>query len=271
MKLKILFPIAVFLLVSNLSHAEEIWSLEEEKPTARESAPAPSKADVNSQKSKSQPRKGSATTNLPSEILSRNLSRMESTSALVVLPAQNLKSILQGLNVGETLSAKIIHSVIAFPDEKAPIIAIIQDGKLKGWRLVGESSLEKNSKRIFITFKTIAKDGKSFKFNGSGLTASGQPGFEGEYYSQEATYFAGDFISSLTAAYFDGLVPRQTNVFGQMQTDNSVDSAFKKGLAGGALATAERFREKLKRVPQFSELDGPINLQVLVLERAQEI
>jgi hypothetical protein len=41
----------------------------------------------------------------------------------------------------------------------------------------------------------------------------------------------------------------------------------KKGLASGALSTANRFREKLKKVPEFSEIRGPFEIQILILEQ----
>ena len=175
-----------------------------------------------------------------------------------------MKTTLGSLKVGDQLKARIAHSIIAFSDEKSPVIATVESGNLEGAKLLGESRLEPNTKRIFITFNQIRVGGKVYAFKGEGLTSESQPGFEGEYHSREATYFTGDFISSLVAAYFDGLVPRTTNVLGAQVEDTSVDSAFKKGLAGGAMASANRFKEKLKKVPEFSELEGPIKTEVLV-------
>ena len=58
---------------------------------------------------------------------------------------------------------------------------------------------------------------------------------------------------------------------GQVVEDSSVDTAVKKGLASGALSTADRFREKLKKVPEFSEIKGPFNLKILILDQAKLI
>jgi len=44
-------------------------------------------------------------------------------------------------------------------------------------------------------------------------------------------------------------VPRKSNVFGQVETDTSVDSA-------------------VKKVPEFSEIKGPFEIKLLVLEPA---
>jgi hypothetical protein len=209
--------------------------------------------------------------NLPAAYSVKSRQSIEQISTVTVLPQETLKSVLKLLEVGSDIEIRIGHSVIAFPDEKAPVIASIEEGPLRNWRLIGESRLETNTRRIFIDFKMIVNGGKAYRFKGETLSISRQPGFEGEYHSRETTYFVGDFISSVTSAYFDGLIPRNSNAFGQVQADTSVDSAFKKGLAGGAMSSADRFKEKLKKVPEFSELQGPIRARVLILDKAIEI
>lgn len=205
--------------------------------------------------------------NLPQEYLF-SLHRQSTASELVMPPKGSLE-IFRALKVGENLELTVNHSVIAFPDERAPVIASVQSGGLRGLKLIGESYLEKNTHRIFIEFNRAAQGDRIYNFKGVGVSSIGQPGLEGEYHSREAEYFAGDFVSSFVAGYFDGLVPRQTNAFGQIQNDSSVDSAVKKGLASGALSTADRFREKLKKVPEFSEIKGPFDLKVFILEQAK--
>ncbi len=248
--------------------AESLWRAEdpqiEEAPTApvepksKTPPPLPARTIHNT-----------SSGNLSHELKSRSYVRLEQTSIQVVRPDQNLKSSLRGLKAGDVVTAKIPHSVIAFPDEKAPVLALVEGLDVpEGVRLVGESRLERNSKRIFIDFYQAALDGKPFRLKGVALTSRGVPGFEGEYHSREAAYFAGDFISSFVAAYFDAQVPRKTNVFGQDIPDSSVDAALKKGASAGAMSSAERFREKLKKVPEFSELKGPTEIRVIVIEAA---
>ena len=248
------------------NEGENLWSVEE---VAKEPQSLPPPSATTQSRGQKKPVRSEG--NLPPEYRARTAVRLESTAAVTILPPANLKNILKILKVGESVEAAISHSIIAFPDEKAPVIALVEtDGLMKGFRFVGESRLESNSKRVFLDFRAVARDGKVYQFKGVGISKDGQPGFEGEYHSREAAYFAGDFVASLTAAYFDGLVPRRTNVFGQVQEDNSVDTAFKKGLSAGAMSTAERFKEKLKKVPEFSELRGPLRIKILVLEKAAE-
>ena len=250
----------------NQAEGENLWSVEESATEAK-ATPPPSPPEGRRGPKNSVRSEG----NLPQEHKTRTAVRLQTTSSATILPAPSLKSTFKSLRVGEEVEARVLHSVLAFPDEKAPVIAVVEnDGPLKGYRFVGESRLEGNSKRVLLDFGRVAKDGRVYEFKGVGLTAQGQPGFEGEYHSREATYFAGDFVASLTAAYFDGLVPRRTNVFGQVQEDNSMDSAFKKGISAGAMSTAERFKEKLKKVPEFCELQGPLRIKILVLDSGRE-
>lgn len=207
------------------------------------------------------------TSNIPCEYL--NTSARQSTASELIQPTKGSMEIFRSLRVGDILDLKINHSVVAFSDEKSPIIAIAESGTLKGIRFIGESYLEPNTKRIFINFSRMIQGQNIYFLKGVGVSANGQPGLSGEYHSREAEYFAGDFVASFAAGYFDGLIPRKTNAFGQIETDTSVDAATKKGLASGALSTAERFREKLKKVPEFSEIKGPFSIQLLILDQAK--
>ena len=189
----------------------------------------------------------------------------------VVLSTDTKQEKLMSVRSGDTAKIEIPHSIIAFSDEKAPVVGIVKSGPLTGAKLFGNSSLEKNSKRIFIEFERVSFSGSTYELKASAITELGTQGFTGEYYSQESKYFAGDFLSSFVAAYFDAQVPRTTNAYGQIQDDRSVDSAFKKGLAAGAMSSAERFREKLKKAPEFSEIAGPIRASVLIYEGGQRL
>lgn len=189
----------------------------------------------------------------------------------IVLSTETKQEKLMSVRAGDTVKIEIPHSIIAFTDEKAPVVGIVKSGPLSGAKLFGRSSLEKNSKRIFIEFERASFSGSTYELKGSAITDTGTQGFIGEYHSRESEYFAGDFISSFVAAYFDAQVPRTTNAFGQIQDDRSVDSALKKGIAAGAMSSAERFREKLKKTPEFSEIVGPIRAQILIFEGGQRL
>ena len=209
--------------------------------------------------------------NLPAEYFVATDTFKKSYLVSISYPNEKSSRTLKGVYPGKKLLAKINHSIVAFPDEESPLVATIIDSQYNGAKLLGFSKLEPNSKRAIITFTHITVDDETFEFKASAVTLSGQQGFEGIHRSQETTYFAADFLSTMTAAYFDGLVPRHQTPYGQVLEDNSPDSAFKKGLKEGALSTAERFREKLKKVPEFTEVVGPFRVQVLIKDIAKSV
>lgn len=262
-----------FLLLTTLAFAgnmqgEEIWTAPS-RVEAKSEQPAgvPIQKKVSKSKNVSKSAITPVSANIPNEYLVA--SQRESNNSELIQPPKGSNEIFRGIKVGDILEVKVSHSVVAFPDEKAPVVGAAEGSQLSGFRFVGESYLEKNTKRIFINISRIVIGQQIYEVKGVGVSSEGQPGLTGEYHSREAEYFAGDFISSFAAGYFDGLVPRRTNVFGQLETDSSVDSSVKKGLASGALSTADRFREKLKKVPEFSEIKGPFNLKILILEQAK--
>lgn len=263
----------IFLLLSSLAFAgdiqgEEIWTAPSRiEVKSEQPANLPIQKKVTKSKSSGRSAVASTIANIPNEYLASH--QRESNNSELIQPPKGASEVFRGIKVGDILEVKVSHSVIAFPDEKAPVVSIVDSGQLSGFRFVGESYLEKNTKRIFINISRLVMGQQIYELKGVGVSSEGQPGLTGEYHSREAEYFAGDFIASFAAGYFDGLVPRKTNVFGQLETDSSVDSAVKKGLASGALSTADRFREKLKKVPEFSEIKGPFNLKILILEQAK--
>lgn len=178
---------------------------------------------------------------------------------------------LGSVRSGDVFEIEIDHSIIAFPDEKAPVVGKILSGPMQGSKVFGFSSLELNSKRILIEFTRVSNHQATYEIKASATTEEGAVGFIGEHHSREEMYFAGDFLSSFVAGYFDAQVPRSRNAFGQLEEERSVDSAFKKGLSSSAMASSERFREKLKKVPEFSELKGPIKAKIMIYESGKRL
>lgn len=251
---------------------KELYVNQEPPEKAQEQPNNDPKTQEKGQKTREKPAENTpkGPTNLPIEYRNRKVIGLLKTNTQVVLPENKKGDLLDGLNPGDDLLIHIQHSILAFPDEQAPVVAFIRSGGFKGSKLLGTSKLEPNSQRIFINFYKIVAHGVVYNLKASALTSEGVTGFSGDYHSRETEFFAGNFISSMIAAYFDGLVPKSTNPFGQVIDDNSVNSAFKKGLASGALSTADRFKDKLKKVPEFSELKGPIHARVLILDVAIE-
>lgn len=207
--------------------------------------------------------------NLPDYYLERDMKNITKHSSNQIMPS-NAKQILEKVSIGDTFDALINHHILVFNGEKSPVMGIVTSGALKGYRVLGEATLNDANESVSIEFKAISRKGQNYTTAATALNEIGQTYFTGKYYSNEAGLFAGTFIATFAAAYFDGLVPRNTNYFGQVQTDNSVDSAFKKGMSGAALETAEIFKERLKKAKSFVEIKQPIKIKILINDNITE-
>ena len=189
-------------------------------------------------------------------------------SDVVITPDKQSGTQIMGLALGSELHAVIEDSIIAFPNESPFVLGKIKGGPLNGSLILGSARLEETSQRVFIDFTKayLPKLKRSYVIRGQGNSTGGQPWFQGKVHSRELEYFTGDFLFSMSRAYFEGQVDRTTNVFGQTQDVPTVKTAVNKGLGAGSQELANRFREKLKRNPEFAEIRGPITLKILITE-----
>ncbi|MFZ3231736.1 MAG: TrbI/VirB10 family protein [Pseudobdellovibrio sp.] len=206
--------------------------------------------------------------NLPSEYLF-NHKAISIEESPIVIPSNKAGIKFRDLKTGDLITARIQESVFAFQESKSPVRALITSGILKGSILIGEASLERNSKRIQIEFKRFrdpqAKD--IFQIQASAMDQKGILGLEGELISNEAKYFSAEVISAGAAGYADSTISRSQNSFGNTVENQSEDSFTKKALTAALSKTADRFSEKLKQAPEYSILEGPIEIQILILEQ----
>lgn len=205
--------------------------------------------------------------NLPSHLANRTFFNAEESP--VILPANKFGIRNYDLNSGDVVEALVTESLIAFSEAKAPIRALITSGKLKGSILIGEATLEKNSKRILLDFKKLkTKNGNQmWSLLASGLDVKGILGIEGKLISSEEKYFAAEFLAAGAAGYADATIGRSQNALGNYIEEPGVGTVTKKALSSALARTADRFSEKLKSVPEYSVLEGPLHLKILVIEQ----
>lgn len=209
--------------------------------------------------------------NLPSYYSTKRSYNSEVNPVLLPNKAQSIVN--TQLFPGELLTADITESLIAFADTKAPIRAKITSGKLKGSIIIGEATLEKNSKRILITFNRLRsiQNNTMWQLSAQALDYKGILGIEGEYVSGEQKYFGAEFLASAAAGYADSTVEREQTALGAYVEKPGVDTHTKKALASALSKTAERFSEKLKQAPEYSVLVGTFNINILVLDQPKLI
>lgn len=206
--------------------------------------------------------------NLPAFYLGRNASSRIGQGSPVVLPTKQVGRTHQHLKFGEMVEAEIPESVIAFPDSKVPIRAIVRHGRLKGTVFLGEATLERNSKRISIDFTKLrdSRQNESFAIRGAAYDASGSLGVKGKHYSGEAKYFGAEFLAAFAAGYSDALVERDVTPFGQVRNQPTVSNAGREGVANAMSRTADRFANKIKSAPEYVSAQGPVIIQILITE-----
>lgn len=205
--------------------------------------------------------------NLPSYYIGRGHFNVENSPIILPAQKQNIKS--NDLLSGEVIVAEVKESLIAFNDAKAPVRAIIKSGKLKDSILIGEATLEKNSKRILIDFKKLRTGfgNQNYEITGYALDKKGILGLEGNLISGEDKYFAAEFLSAAAAGVADASIDRNQNVYGNYVEKPTTDTLAKKALVGALSTTTNHFSEKLKKAPEYSILEGTFEIQILITEQ----
>ncbi|RYZ77685.1 MAG: hypothetical protein EOP05_00880 [Proteobacteria bacterium] len=170
------------------------------------------------------------------------------------------------LEVGGAYRARIPMSLLAFNEARTPVLAQMM---VAGTELVvlGEATLERNSKRIIINFKQIRRkdSDKIFEMNAVALAQDGTPGIEAEIHSGEAKFFLAEVLSAGAAGFVDASINRTTNAFGGTNDERSLDTQSKKAVSGALSKTTERFSDKVKTAPEYATADGPVEINVIVL------
>lgn len=205
--------------------------------------------------------------NLPSYLIGQGHFTTESSPVILPTQKQNIKS--QDLLPGEVITAEIKESLIAFNDTKAPVRALIKSGKLKDSILIGEATLEKNSKRILIDFKKLRTlyGNQNYEVIGYALDQKGILGIEGNLISNEDKYFAAELLSAAATGVADASIERNQNANGNYIEKPSTDTLGKKALVSALSTTSNHFAEKLKKAPEYSILEGSFEIQILITEQ----
>lgn len=191
----------------------------------------------------------------------------------VVLPSSKANIKFRQIKSGDLLQASIEESAFAFMDSKTPIRVLITSGRLKGSIFLGEANLEKNSKRITIDLKKFKSPESEdlYSIQASVLDYKGILGLEGKLVSNEDKFFLAEVLAAGTAGYADSTISRDQNAFGNSVETRSEDTFAKKALVSALSKTADRYADKIKQSPEYSILQGPIQIQVLVLDQPKLI
>lgn len=210
--------------------------------------------------------------NLPAELMV-GISSGSIEETPIILPPNKTNIRYQSLKSGDLISATIEESAFAFLDSKTPIRALVTTGKLKGSVLIGEANLEKNSKRITIDLKKFRSPNTQelYSLQATVMDYKGILGLEGKLVSNEDKFFLAEIFAAGAAGYADATISRDQNAFGNSVEARGEDTFAKKALVSALSKTADRYAEKIKQAPEYSILQGPIDVQILILEQPKLI
>lgn len=263
------------LIITNQSQAQvqtrtNLFKKEPEK-LEQTNSPESTKLKNKKVKLKSNNVTSTAVANIPFELQHNNFVSIEESP--VILPSIKSGLKLRSLNAGDLVSATILESVFAFQESKAPVRAVIDSGSLKGSILIGEANLERNSKRILIDFKKIQQKQTHdiFQLQASAMDYKGILGLKGEIVSNESIFFSAEVIAAAASGYADSTIERNQNSYGNSIDSRNEDTFAKKAITSALSKTADRFSEKLKQAPEYSVLEGPVSIQILILDMPKQI
>lgn len=209
--------------------------------------------------------------NLPTYYLNKPFFAAEASP--IVLPSSRQQPKLDAFKVGELFNAEISESLLAFNDSRTAVRAKVKLQNNTDVILLGEASLEKNTKRIYIDFKKLRRpnDNQIWSIQASALDQKGFTGIEGKLYINEDKYFIAQFLSASAAGFSDASINRTQNALGNNVEDKSLDTLGKKALTNALSKTTDLFAEKLKTAPEYSLIEGPIQIQILVTDTTKLI
>ena len=212
-------------------------------------------------------------TNLPIEYsLTRRGVNTGDISTHIITPKEITGAVLKDIRSGDILNAIITQSIKASPSVPTPIRARVISKTLYNAFFLGNATLDRELKRILISFNKIRLPSSSitYEVKADVLSPSGQVGLEGEYNSNEGLYFAGELLSAGAAGYTDSTIARQQTIFGNYVDEPSALTSAKKGAATALSKSTERFAEKARSAPEYTEVEGGRLVQIIIETNPRE-
>lgn len=169
---------------------------------------------------------------------------------------------------GTKFAVKLTRSVTV-TDHALPVIGLVvstvSSGNSvaipEGAQLFGDASLDSESERVGITWKSMMfPDGRSKALSALALGADNQAGIEGDYHSDALKNTAGQIISRFVGGLADGAISRTP--FGASQ--GGIQNGLLQGVADTAKDRTNAWSEEMKKPRAWVELHGGAVFQVLL-------
>lgn len=169
---------------------------------------------------------------------------------------------------GTVLKTLIQSDIIAYVGSTSPIEAIVLEGDYKGSILIGNATMDMQTKRVNISFSKIRKQHSKVSYSISGLVRdkTGDLGLDATHESFYWNYFLAEAALNTASGFANATTERTKNRDGNYEIAPSVDSSAKQGVAIGLAKAGERMSERLRSAPEYVTAKGPFVVQVVILE-----
>lgn len=169
---------------------------------------------------------------------------------------------------GTVFKTLIQSDIIAYVGSTSPIEALVLEGEYKGSILIGNATMDMQTKRVNISFSKIRKQHSKVSYSISGLVRdkTGDLGLDATHESFYWNYFLAEAALNTASGFANATTERTKNRDGNYEIAPSVDSSAKQGVAVGLAKAGERISERLKSAPEYVTAKGPFVVQVVILE-----
>jgi hypothetical protein len=229
-------------------------------PKIESTAPTPTTKAAPSITKKSNPAPDS---NLPPYY--RNVDRSAfsaSEKAVYATPPKGNK--LPGVEPGDTFKAVLQQSIKASPSVPTPVRAVITSGIMTGHFAMGTATLDKELKRILITFSKLRSlSGGSYDIYATALSEDGRVGIEGDYHTENDKFFVSELAASTAAAMADSTIQRQQTPLGGWVQEPSFANHVKQGAVAALSKTSSRIADAARSAPEWTEIGQYQNIQII--------
>lgn len=169
---------------------------------------------------------------------------------------------------GTVFKTLIQSDIIAYVGSTSPIEATVIEGDYKGSILIGNATMDMQTKRVNISFSQIRKKNSKVSYSISGLVRdkTGDLGLDATHESFYWNYFLAEAALNTASGFANATTERTKNRDGNYEIAPSVDSSAKQGVAVGLAKAGERISERLRSAPEYVTAKGPFVVQVVILD-----
>jgi len=205
--------------------------------------------------------------NLPRYYASVDRSEIEASEKVVYVPKASPPK-LDGLKSGDVIWAVVEQELVASPSVPTPVRAIAMSGKYKGGIFLGEATLDRELKRVLLSFTKLRlrERDEVFLIKAAGLSPKGSIGLAGEFSSQAGKFFVAELASAAAAGMVDATINRTQTTQGGYVQEPSLSNSGKTAAVTALSKMTERIAEGARGAPEFTRVSGYQEIQVMVQE-----